>query len=166
MEVLITVAIIAIAVGLALPWLRESLVNGNVNSLGNDLVAALSQARSEAVKRGTRVAVFSLSGNDSWNSGWQIRADAARDATFSTVIETHGDLPQDFQIRTTALDQRPERIVFTVDGGLFSAVPNLINGIELRVCPPDATLVKGRRVNVRSSGEVNTRRSVSNESGC
>lgn len=166
MELLITVAIIAIGVAVALPWLRESLVNGNIKSLSNDLVVALSQARSEAVKRGTRVAVFSLSGNDSWNSGWQIRADVARDATFSTVIETHNDLPQDFKIRTTALDQRPERIVFTVDGGLFSANPTLINTIELSVCRPDAAIAKGRRVIVRGSGEVSTRRNGSNESGC
>ncbi|TDR48559.1 Tfp pilus assembly protein FimT [Tahibacter aquaticus] len=166
MELLATVAIVAIGVALALPWLRESLTSGNIKNLSNDLVVALNQARSEAVKRGTRVAVFSLSGSDSWNSGWQIRADAARDATFSTVIQTRSSLPQDVGIRNSTLDQRPERIVFSVDGGLFSANPDLVNAVELSVCRPDADAAKERRVIVRGSGEVSMRRNSTNESGC
>ena len=79
MELMVTVAIIAIALGLALPWLRETLQSNTVAGLNNDLITALNQARSEAVKRGTRVAVFSRSGSDSWSVGWEVRADAARE---------------------------------------------------------------------------------------
>lgn len=166
MELLITVAIVALGVSLALPWLRESLRSNAVAGLNNDLVTALNQARSEAVKRGTRVAVFSRSGSDSWDTGWEIRADAARDASFSTVIATKNDMPERYRVRGTALDQRPERVVFNAEGELFSAVPNLVNDVELRVCRPDDQARPGRRVLVRGSGEVTSRRDAGNETGC
>lgn len=166
MELLVTVAIVALGLGLALPWLRDSLQTNAVAGLNNDLVAALNQARSEAVKRGTRVAVFSRSGSGSWDTGWEIRADAARDASFSTVITTRSDMPEDYRIRGTALDQRPERVVFNAQGELFSADPNLVNDVELRVCRPDNAVRHGRRVFVRSSGEVSSRRNADSDTGC
>lgn len=166
MELLITVAIIALGMGLALPWLRDSMQTSAVAGLNNDLVTALNQARSEAVKRGTRVAVFSRSGSDSWDTGWEIRADAARDATFSTVIATRSDMPGDYRIRGTALDQRPERVMFNAEGELFSADPDGINGVELRVCRPDNSVRHGRRVFVRGSGEVSSRRNADGDTGC
>lgn len=166
MEMLITVAIVAIGVGLALPWLRENLRASTVAGLNNDLVTALNQARSEAVKRGTRVAVFSLSGSDSWNTGWEVRADAARDASFSTVILTKSDAPAEYSIRSAARDQRPERVVFTAEGELFSADPAQVNDIELRLCRPDSVGSRGRRVFVRGSGEITSRRNSGSDPGC
>lgn len=165
-ELLVTVAIIAVGIGLALPWLSESLRTSTVAGLNNDLVVALNQARSEAVKRGTRVAVFSRSGSGSWDTGWEIRADAARDASFGTVILTRSEMPGDYRIRGTALDQRPERVVFNAEGELSSADPSLLNDVELRVCGPGDAVRHGRRVLVRSSGEVSSRRNRSGDTGC
>lgn len=166
MELMMTLAIIAISIGLALPWLRERLQDNTVAGLNNDLVTALNQARSEAVKRGTRVAVFSRSGSASWSGGWEVRADAARDASFSTVILTNSNVPADYQIRGIALDQRAERVVFTAEGELFSADPALINDVELRLCRPLGDVHNGRRVFVRSSGEIRSRRNGPNDTGC
>ena len=46
-------------------------------------VAALSLARTEAVKRGIDAEVIAPSGN--WSSGWEVRVDSARDGNFAAA---------------------------------------------------------------------------------
>lgn len=69
-ELVITVAIVAILAALALPNFREFSVRMTVTDNTNDLVGALNVARSEAVKRGRAAAVIANDGD--WNSGWQV----------------------------------------------------------------------------------------------
>lgn len=69
-ELVITVAIVALLAALALPNFREFSVRMTVTDNTNDLVGALNVARSEAVKRGRAAAVIANDGN--WNNGWQV----------------------------------------------------------------------------------------------
>lgn len=69
-ELVITIAIVAILAALALPNFREFSVRMTVTDNTNDLVGALNVARSEAVKRGRAAAVIANDGD--WNNGWQV----------------------------------------------------------------------------------------------
>ncbi len=51
MELMVVLAIVAIALSLAVPSLRDFMRNSRLTSASNDLLAALNLARSEAVKR-------------------------------------------------------------------------------------------------------------------
>lgn len=70
MELIITVAIVAILAAIALPSFREFTLRMTTTTNTNELVGALNTARAEAVRRGRSVAVIANGGN--WNNGWQV----------------------------------------------------------------------------------------------
>jgi type IV fimbrial biogenesis protein FimT len=84
-EMLATLAIIAVAVGIVAPSVRDLLVRSEVAALANDLVHVLGAARSEALVRGAPVTVCTAhqpgavlpactgAGKD-WSRGWIVVA--------------------------------------------------------------------------------------------
>ena len=56
-ELMVTVVIVAIVLGLAAPSFQDMLRQNRAVSLVNELAASINLARSEAIKRGTRVTV-------------------------------------------------------------------------------------------------------------
>lgn len=69
-ELIVTVAIVAILAAIALPSFREFTLRMTATTNTNELVGALNTARAEAVRRGRSVAVIANGGN--WNDGWQV----------------------------------------------------------------------------------------------
>ena len=57
LEVIITVAIVAILASIALPSLQDFISSNRIDSVNNRFYMALSYARSEAIKRGSNVTV-------------------------------------------------------------------------------------------------------------
>jgi type IV fimbrial biogenesis protein FimT len=156
-ELIITIAVVAVLTAIALPSFREIGIRMNVTSTTNDVVGALNTARSEAVKRGLPVAVVSVSGG--WTSGWTINADTARDGTYITILATHAAVPATYSLAARA----------TGAGGLddraaFSATGNLALGtlFDFSVCRPTsaANIAQSRRINVKGSGEISSHRDV------
>ena len=70
-ELMVTVAILAIALGIAVPNLQEFARRNRLVSTTNNLASALALARSEAVRRATQVTVASAD----WDAGWQVFVD-------------------------------------------------------------------------------------------
>jgi type IV fimbrial biogenesis protein FimT len=159
-ELIITIAVVAVLTAIALPSFREIGIRMNVTSTTNDVVGALNTARSEAVKRGLPVAVVSvISGGGNWTSGWTINADTARDGTYITILATHAAVPATYSLAAKA----------TGAGGLddraaFSATGNLALGtlFDFSVCRPTsaANIAQSRRINVKGSGEISSHRDV------
>ncbi len=82
-ELMITVALVAITLGLATPSILAFQRNADLTSSVNSLVAAVNAAKSEAIKRGRYVVIVPLVGS-SWASGWRIFVDVDRSTTFSS----------------------------------------------------------------------------------
>lgn len=76
-ELLITVAVLGIAIGIAVPSFRDFVAASQVRNASFDLFSMLSLARSEAIKRNANVAVELGAG------GWSV---AAPDVASGTVI--------------------------------------------------------------------------------
>jgi len=79
MELMITVAVMAILLTAALPNFRTALQNNRLTAQANELITAMQFARSEALKRGFPVELCSSSdgavcGGD-WNEGWLVYVD-------------------------------------------------------------------------------------------
>jgi type IV fimbrial biogenesis protein FimT len=90
-ELMITVAIVSILAGIAIPSFREMLRQNRATSLANELAASLNLARSEAIKQGVQVTICK-SGNitdasptcsttDDWQDGWLIFVDKSTAGT-------------------------------------------------------------------------------------
>ena len=80
-ELLVTLSIAAILATIAVPNFIEFIRNSRMASQANELVLALTLAKSEAVKRGTLVTVCSRSsdtacaGSTTWDAGWLVFVD-------------------------------------------------------------------------------------------
>ena len=70
-ELLITLSIIGVLAGLALPSYKSFLINQQLSAASSDLLVSLLQARSEAIRQGKIVAVFPTNGT-SWTGGWYV----------------------------------------------------------------------------------------------
>ncbi|MGK9065743.1 GspH/FimT family pseudopilin [Pseudomonas sp. SA195] len=77
-ELMITLAILAILLAIAAPSFRDTIQNNRTQTIANDLTTALQFARSEAVKRGVRVDICRRAANAcadavDWGNGWLVK---------------------------------------------------------------------------------------------
>ncbi len=89
-ELMITLAVAAILLTVAVPGFRTAIQNNRVTTQSNDVLTALTLARSEALKRGIQVSVCSSNdqtdcdgapGTD-WANGWIVFVDQNTNGTF------------------------------------------------------------------------------------
>ncbi|OUR73993.1 hypothetical protein A9Q78_01885 [Methylophaga sp. 41_12_T18] len=87
-ELIITLSIAAILMAIAAPSFSGIIQNNRMTTQYNELLASLSLARSEAIKRTQRVTVCQSSTNNScggdsssWHSGWIVFVDENADNT-------------------------------------------------------------------------------------
>lgn len=82
-ELIVTMAVVAILLVLAVPGFGEIIRTNRASAQTNDLVSALSLARSEAVRRGAAVDVcpssnqITCTGGTDWEDGWIIQIPGA-----------------------------------------------------------------------------------------
>lgn len=81
-ELMVTVSILAILLSIGIPSFNETIRNNRTAAQANDLISALSLARSEAVKQGLPVAVCSANTEQTacadatnWANGWLVFRD-------------------------------------------------------------------------------------------
>ena len=100
MELMITIVVAAIVLALAIPSFRTMIQNNRITAQANELVTALSLARSEAIKRGSPVTVCA-SDNQSdcntadWTQGWILFTDDETGAgapMINTILRVWGPL--------------------------------------------------------------------------
>jgi type IV fimbrial biogenesis protein FimT len=98
-ELMITVAILSVLIGLAVPTFDSVRLSSKLRSYSNELVAGALLARSEAIKRNSvvKLCVMNADGDDcqnstDWENGWLIFHDANNDDTLDageTLIAVH-----------------------------------------------------------------------------
>mgnify|MGYP001557011805 CR=1 FL=1 len=90
-ELMVTVTLVAVALALGVPSFTTFQRNAELTAAANSLVAAVSAARGEAMKRGMRAMMVPADGAN-WSSGWVVFVDknqsqayeAGSDITIST----------------------------------------------------------------------------------
>ncbi|MBX3692088.1 GspH/FimT family pseudopilin [Dokdonella sp.] len=149
LELLITIAVVAILAGLALPSFREFRIRMNVSDATNGLVHALSLARTEAVKRGRPMSVEPVVAG--WSSGWVVRcyACAGNPPTSDEQVSEFNKDPQ------YAVTSSAATVEFNAAGALVGGV-----NVSFRICrPTDAPdPAENRIVEVQGGGIVSSRR--------
>jgi len=110
-ELLVTVAVAAILLGIAAPNFQSVLQQSRQESRVMELTGMLNFARSEAIKRASRVSVCARATDTScgtnWNNGWIVFIDNADTSgvieAVETVLKTGKALPASFTLSNKAI---------------------------------------------------------------
>lgn len=140
-ELMVTLAILGIVLTIAIPNFQRMVVSNRMAAQANDVISALSLARSEAVKRAAQVTVCASSNGatctGTWVQGWIVR-----DAGGNVIRVFRG-----LQGNSTLVSSAGGSIVFTASGGTTLAAD-----ATLTLCPPAPAVVQGRVIGVTLSG--------------
>lgn len=111
-ELMVTIAVLAITLSLAVPAMQEFTIRNRLASINNDLMTALIYAKSEAVKRGVTVSLCSSSTGTgcggTWSNGWIVFVNldgdspAVADGGGETILRAHEALPANYAIDSDA----------------------------------------------------------------
>lgn len=137
-ELMVTVAIIAIAAGIAMPNLASLVANYRLTTSANTTLAAITMARAEAFKWGKRIVVCTSSDASScdnsatWASGWIVFVDNNNDnaRTTSEPLLRVGAASPNMEI--TGSNGAENLVAFTTRGATMfaSGSPTITFGIS------------------------------------
>lgn len=155
-ELVITVLVVAVLAVIALPSFAATLRQSRMTAAANDLVAALSVARSESVMRARRVSVcpsasgLRCGGND-WSAGWIAYVDGGVAGRFDA---------DDTVLRAWSALRSGDTIAATRTGVTFGATGMSDAPVDFVVRPDGCRVDQQRRVSLLAFGRVSARREV------
>lgn len=148
-ELMVTIAVLAILLTVAVPNFQMFVMNNRMASQTNDLITALSLARSEAVKRAANVTVCASSdgatcpaasaSTTSWAPGWLVTDSAG------TPIRVQQALGGN-----SMLAGGTNSITYNSSGRL--GFPT--TAVTLTLCPPSPAVVEGRAIQIERTGRT------------
>ena len=132
-EVLVTVAVLAILITIAVPNITAWVISARVRAAASDVYSALIFARSEAVKRSGNVDIVPAG---TWGNGWNVQ-------TGAVVLQTQAAYPA-----TLTFTGPPGTVTYGRDGRLagVSTVTFTVSGVT------QSGAVRSRTVSVDLSG--------------
>lgn len=160
LELMVTLAVAAILVTIAIPSYRGLVQRNTVTAAVNDLVGDLNYARSEAVTRGQRIYLCksndqsTCTSNDDWNKGWIVFAPAPDDTDdppkVINLLRVRGPLDDQIAIGD---DSSANRVSFDANGFAGSDKTSLGN-TTLTVKSPD--VIKNTKIRIFTTGRIRT----------
>jgi type IV fimbrial biogenesis protein FimT len=178
-ELMITLAIMAILATVAVPSFRQVIASTRLSAATNELLAALNQAKSEAIRSGNRVtlcpstdaATCLTAGNSNFANGWIIFHDRTR-ASANAVVDVEDTIFQEGQnlndqllIRSTSSTPyasfSPDGTAKLINGGVFN---NFI-----RVCSQSTALSNDKRariISIQRSGRIEVTSTATVSAAC
>ena len=160
LELIITIAVAAILVTLAVPSFTSVLNNNRLTSGSNTFVAALHHARSEAVRRNARVTMCPSSDGTTCatTDDWQ---------DWITIVTTGGEVLRTYNVKAPVQMQSTiQRVDFRPDGLARDAgTGNLLAG-NFTACIPTTHPAENQRVVGVASGSRVTTTSANGAGAC
>lgn len=158
-ELMVTLAILAIALAIAIPSVRDYFANARRLTVTNDLVGDLSYARMEAIRQGQLVTVCGSSngsscvaGND-WSGGHLVFVDPNNNGIVDAgevILRVERAAPSGFTLRASGFTSR---VTFGASG---LRARGSVDG-SIRVC---STGYLGRDISLGVSGRVDTNKTA------
>jgi len=177
-ELMVTVAVAAVLIGLAIPSFRDLLISNKVMGTSTQLLGDLNVAKAEAVRRGSLVAVISNSGTNDWSTGWHVETDGdfAGNGTFAAIpiasgndvllrantgVDTSANYKVTTRLTTAACasattPQSDGMVIFNSQGNQ----PCNVNTFDINICRPDSNPARSKRITISASGMVTTQAST------
>lgn len=106
-ELMITIAVLAVLLTIGIPSFSEAILGSRLSSYANEFVASANLARSEAIKRNSRVGLCvsvdgaSCSSSGGWDQGWVVFHDANNNGAFDSgelVLQRQQALAEGFSM--------------------------------------------------------------------
>ena len=157
-ELVVTMAVAAILVAVAVPNMRTFIQNGRINTQTNDLIGDVSLARNEAIKRRLVTGICkstngtSCAGGGDWNGGRIIFVDLNRDSAWDAndlVLRFRGPLSSTATDTLNANPSLNDPILFGINGS-----PINVGADGFFVFCDDRGETKGKRINLNVVGQV------------
>jgi type IV fimbrial biogenesis protein FimT len=157
-ELVITIAVASILVGLAVPSFRDMIQANRMASHANEMVSSLNLARSEAIKRSVQVRMSATTpgATNEWGKGWTVWVDLDDDGVIDTaatdeeilrkVDSFSSGLTFDSTSSTDCTGNKSE-YTYNPDGSMGACE-------IIQLCDGSQTGEKGREVNISPSGRV------------
>jgi len=139
LELMITVAIAAILLAVAIPSFTNIIRSNQITSYANEFATTVNLARSEAIKRGTSIIINSNMGTD-WTQGWSLNVISTGEVLRVTPVLT-GDNTFNATTNTVTFDPRG----FTT----------LLAEQTWSLC--NANVAEGRRIRIEVTGRISVR---------
>jgi len=153
LELMSTIAVLGILLGLGVPMFFEIINNNRTIAQANNLVSALNYARSEAVKRGDPVSVCSSTDSSTCaaDTDWSTGFIAFTDATGVAGTRDVGDVVLQAWGATEGLqlDSGANAVRFRATGMAATAV---VFGLQKEGCKGD----RARQIEVFAAGRIRT----------
>jgi type IV fimbrial biogenesis protein FimT len=151
-ELMVTVTIAAVVLGMAVPAFQETIRNNRTAAATNQLVAALTLARSEAVNRNVQVTLARRGPtNQVWEAGWDVFVDIDADGVFNgtdVLLKRYDPLPTGYTLRTTTNN---DWIAYLGSGaGVGSDATS--NAETFSLCDGSADTIKSRSIVISATG--------------
>lgn len=153
-ELIITLAIAAILMTVAIPNFQMFVLNSRMSTQANDFMTTIGLARSEAIKRATRVTVCKSANSTScttagsWAQGWIVFTDGGTAGTVDgtdTVLQVRGPLEG-----ASTLVGNTNVADFIAYGA--TGYGTLAGTVSL--CPPSPAAVEGRDIVISNTGRA------------
>jgi len=177
-ELMVTLAVLAILATLAIPSFQEVIRSSRLSTAANDLSSAMALARSEAVRRGARVTLCRSStysealpvcdtGSGSWSDGWVLFVNADADAppvldAGEEILRRGGPMNTNTLMTQTTSDVA-DAVTYRPDGSARLDNSQPANGV-LRICSAGGASNNARDLRLRPGGRVVVSKITS--SGC
>lgn len=144
-ELMVTLAVAAILVAVALPSFQRMTANNNITNTYYDLMAALRNARSEAVSRGSPIRVKATTSTN-WSDGWSVLT------SDDTELRTYAARDSKYKVTTT-----PSGVTEVT----FNSRGSLANAVCFTLLDHSGTGSKVMHITILASGSVHTSSSCS-----
>lgn len=147
-ELMVTLAVLAIVVTLAVPSFSSFMANQRVKTAAQDLFMAMMYARSEAIKRNGNVYIKSNSGD--WHNGWAVMI---VDQTYASCSDGNADDANCIKVYAA---KSGVTVTDSADSFNYNRSGRSSANVTLNVCDSDnkATTIR-RTIEIDPSGRPN-----------
>ena len=159
-ELLVTIAIAAILAMVAVPSFNEAIVNYRLTSYTNNFLASAQLARSEAIKRNSRMTLCKSANGTSctsaggWHQGWIIFNDSNNDAlkdSGEVVVYKESAMPADFLMTGSA---NVDNYMSFVPSGATELVSRGLQTGTWTLCSQSGSSGQARQLIINSAGRL------------
>jgi type IV fimbrial biogenesis protein FimT len=159
-ELLVTIAIAAILAVVAVPSFNEAIANYRLTSYTNNFLASAQLARSEAIKRNSRMTLCKSANGTSctlvggWHQGWIIFNDVDNSATINPgeiVVYRESAMSADFLMLGSA---NVDSYVSFVPSGATELISGGLQQGTLTLCSQSGSSGQARRLIINSAGRL------------
>jgi type IV fimbrial biogenesis protein FimT len=152
-ELMVSLAVAAILMGVALPAFNDFIRQRTMASRINDLVLAVTYARSEAVRRGQRVSLERIGADDDneWGGGYCVVLAGSDCDDVVDVLRQFEPMDDNVTFNATGALHGVQRLTFNGRGLLVGAIQG-----RIELCHGDEAVDPGRAIDISATGRADS----------